>query len=75
MRAYKKSLDATYAQTEGITALLEAAGQRWDVLFDLRTNGEISKQPAACVGVIGQTCVAVCGAAGVCVTWAGAPWL
>lgn len=33
MRAYKKSLDITYAQSEGITALLEAAGQRWNILF------------------------------------------
>lgn len=75
MSAYTKSLDTTYAQTEGITALLEAAGQRWDVLFNLRINSEIYKQPAAFVRVIGQTCVSVCGAAGVCVTWAGAPWL
>lgn len=28
MRAYEKTLDITYAQNEGITALMEAAGQR-----------------------------------------------
>ncbi|XP_037617632.1 glucokinase regulatory protein isoform X2 [Sebastes umbrosus] len=35
MRAYKKTLDITYAQTEGISALLEAAGQ------SLRRGGRV----------------------------------
>lgn len=33
MRAYEKTLDITYAQREQISALLEAAGQRWNILF------------------------------------------
>lgn len=33
MRAYEKTLDITYAQSERITALLEAAGQRCKILF------------------------------------------
>lgn len=33
MRAYEKTLDMTYAQEEGISALLEVAGRRWNILF------------------------------------------
>lgn len=35
MRAYEKTLDITYAQNEGITALMEAAGQ------SLRSGGRV----------------------------------
>ena len=35
MREYEKTVDVTYAQSEGISALVEAAGRRSDIFYAL----------------------------------------